>query len=106
MAGRVKRSPRVREQGAALSELVVEQEKFTPHCICSCYGNRSLTEALPLPPALLERLTFPSGKPLPPSLKRWLAFDGTWLRDLGWFSSLDQAAFAPRRLYEIVEEEF
>src|SRR5918992_38407 len=33
----------------------------------------------PLPMDLLHGLTLPGGLPLPPSLRQWLAFDGTWL---------------------------
>lgn len=37
-----------------------------------------------VPEAELEALTFGDGKALPPSLKRWLAFDRTWLeKELG-----------------------
>src|SRR5262245_37556852 len=106
MAGQKRRSPPVTEQGVPLIELVIERVRADPYCISGFCGDRPLKAAQPFPAETLERLTFPSGKPLAPSLKRWLAFDGTWLRDLGWFSPLEQAVFTPRRLDEIVEDEF
>jgi len=106
MAGRVKRSTRVTVQGVPLIELVIDRVRANPHCISGFCGDRPLEEAQPILPEVLERLAFPSGKPLTPSLKRWLAFDGSWLRDLGWFSSPEGDAFTPRRLDQIVEEEF
>lgn len=27
------------------------------------------------------------GKPLPPSLERWLAFDASWLAEIGWYEN-------------------
>ena len=46
----------------------------------------------------------PSGKPLPPSLQRWLAFDAGWLYQFGWLSSLQMPQLTPRRLDEVVAE--
>jgi hypothetical protein len=97
-------------QGVELIEKVIERVKADPASIAAPYGpasgNRPLVEARPLPAKVIARLTFPSGKPLPPSLKRWLAFDAGWLFDLGWFSSLEEPAFAPRSIAQIVRDEF
>jgi hypothetical protein len=40
----------------------------------------------PVPPDVLDGLTLPGGLPLPPSLRRWLAYDGAWLERVsaGW----------------------
>ena len=38
----------------------------------------------PMPDELLAAATFPSGRALPPSLRRWLAFDTGMLRKYGW----------------------
>ncbi|MFD9124618.1 hypothetical protein [Kitasatospora sp. NPDC059571] len=42
--------------------------------------------AVPLPPDVLDALTLPDGRPLPPSLRRWLAFDASWLAAIGWYA--------------------
>ncbi|MFF8513342.1 hypothetical protein ACF064_35360 [Streptomyces sp. NPDC015492] len=39
-------------------------------------------------PNVVGRLTI-AGKPMPPSLRRWLAFDGSWLAELGWFEDAE-----------------
>ncbi len=36
----------------------------------------------PVPSRVLNSLTFPGGEQLPPSLRHWLAFDGSWLADI------------------------
>lgn len=93
-------------QGVALIDLVIAHVREAPECISGYCGEHPLHRARPVPPDVLDTLTFPGGKPLSPSLKRWLAFDASWLHDLGWFASLDDLAFTPRPLDEIVEEEF
>ncbi|MFJ9457773.1 hypothetical protein ACIRST_22155 [Kitasatospora sp. NPDC101447] len=74
----------------------------------------------PVPPGVLAGAVFPSGRPLPPSLRRWLAFDSGLLRRFGWFAedggsgggsgngerSGDGLVFTPRPLGEIAAAEF
>ncbi len=106
MASSKKRAQRVEAQGVELIDLVIERVRADPACISGFCGDRPLEEPRPMSADALERLTFPSGKPLPPSLKRWLAFDESWLQELGWFSSIEQGSFTPRRIDQIVADEF
>lgn len=39
----------------------------------------------PVPAEVLGRLRLPGDRPLPPSLARWLAFDASWLAEVGWY---------------------
>jgi hypothetical protein len=87
-------APLITEQGIALIDLVIERVRRTSPAF----------QAIPLPPEVIATLTFPSGKPLPPSLQRWLSFDARWLFQLGWLSSLETPQFTPRRLEEIVRQ--
>ncbi|MBC3840921.1 hypothetical protein GXW82_13540 [Streptacidiphilus sp. 4-A2] len=56
-----------------------------------------------MPAELLASATFPSGRALPPSLRRWLAFDTGMLRKYGWldgsygFTPLTFGAICVRR---------
>jgi hypothetical protein len=50
--------------------------------------------------------TFPSGRPLPPSLRRWLEFDTDLLARCGWLDAGDPGRFTPRRLDEIATAEW
>jgi hypothetical protein len=106
MANQKDQLPRIEAQGVELIDLVIERVRADPYCISGFCRDRPLKEAHPIGPEVLEHLTFPSGKPLPPSLKRWLAFDASWLEELGWFASIEQGTFTPRRLDEIVTAEF
>ena len=94
------------EQGVALIDLVIERVRADPTAIAGFCGDRPLQRPEPLDAETLERLTFPSGRPLPPSLLRWLAFDASWLRELGWFASDGELRFTPRPLHEVVRDEF
>lgn len=59
-------------------------------------------EPRPLPRAVVERLTFADGAPLPPSLRRWLEFDASWLvRSIELVSSLDDPQLTDRPLAEL-----
>ncbi|MFI9824561.1 hypothetical protein ACIHFC_29530 [Streptomyces sp. NPDC052013] len=46
----------------------------------------TLASPVPVAPEVIARLRI-GGQPLPPSLQRWLAFDGSWLAELGWFEN-------------------
>ncbi|HEU5441568.1 MAG TPA: hypothetical protein VFU88_19950 [Ktedonobacterales bacterium] len=98
--------PRAQVQGVALIEQVIARVREEPDAIAGFCGERPLRQPRPISADVLERLTFPSGKALPPSLQRWLAFDASWLAELGWFSSVEPPVFTPRRLDEIVQAEF
>ena len=100
-----KNSRQKQAQGAALIELVLEHIQANPQILVAFSGDSPLGEPQPLPADVLAKLTFPNGKPLPPSLKRWLAFDFTWLATLGWLDLSPSARFTPRRYHEIVEAE-
>jgi hypothetical protein len=62
----------IRLRGVALVDAVIERVRR---------GDGDIKVALPdpVPPQALDALTFPGGVPLPPSLRRWLAFDASWL---------------------------
>jgi hypothetical protein len=93
-------------QGAEFIDLAIASVRLDPRPIAGFCNDYPLVELHPLPAEVLADLTFPSGKPLPPSLKRWLAFDDSWLQSLGWFSSLDDPVFTPRTLGQIADAEY
>jgi hypothetical protein len=105
-----KKKSDVQAQGVELIGLVIERVKADPKCISGFCGDRPLPDPKPLAPEVIAQMTFPSGKALPPSLTRWLAFDASWLANLGWFSlpaaPLDPPVFTPRQIDEIVTDEF
>lgn len=100
------RGKRVTAQGAELIALVIDRVRDDPHCISGFCGDHPLPHPRPLAPEMIAQLTFPSGKPLPPSLKRWLTFDAGWLEGFGWFSSLEPPVFSPRTIDQIADAEF
>ncbi|OQR63953.1 hypothetical protein B6E66_11450 [Streptomyces maremycinicus] len=57
----------------------------------------------PMAEDALERAAFPSGRPLSPSLRAWLAYDTGLLERHGWFTP--DGAFAPRPLDRLVGDE-
>lgn len=57
----------------------------------------------PLSAKVISGLRFPSGKPLPPSLSVWLAFDADWV---GLFEDLQKPMLAPMTLVEALEHDF
>jgi len=93
-------------QGADLIDLVIARVREDPHCISGFCGDHPLPHPQPLAPEVIAQLAFPSGKPLPPSLKRWLAFDAGWLERFGWFSSLEPPTFSPHSIGQIADDEF
>jgi hypothetical protein len=100
----------VQAQGVELIDLVIERVRADPTCISGFCGDRPLPDPKPLAPEVIARLTFPSGRPVPPSLKRWLAFDAARLAGLDWFSlpatPHEPPVFTPRRIDGIVTDEF
>ncbi|HEX6817625.1 MAG TPA: hypothetical protein VF120_04560 [Ktedonobacterales bacterium] len=108
MGGKRARGATVAAQGVELIEIVIGRVRADPTCIAGFCGDAPLYTPRPLASATLDRLTFPSGKPLPPSLRRWLALDASWLASFGWFASSTDFAnpvFTPRRIDEIVRDE-
>jgi hypothetical protein len=91
-------------QGIDLIEAVIARVQADPTAIAGFCGDHPLQTPAPVPADRLATLTFPSGKPLPPSLRRWLAFDAGWLAEFGWFDA--DGHFTPRQLDEIVSAEF
>ncbi|KJY23789.1 hypothetical protein [Streptomyces katrae] len=81
--------------GAALIDRVIERvrERGWPTCEAP-----DLDEPVPVAPEVLDRLTLPGGRPLPPSLRRWLAFDGSWLAAVGWYDDPAEPRFGDRGL--------
>jgi hypothetical protein len=109
MARRQNHNTALTAQGIELIDRVIARVRADPRCIAGFCGDHPLEAPYPLPAAILNTLTFPSGQPLPPSLKHWLAFDASWLAGFGWFSSRDVSGtpgFSSRRLDEIVHDEF
>ncbi|MFF3378057.1 hypothetical protein ACFYXF_34540 [Streptomyces sp. NPDC002680] len=51
----------------------------------------------------LARAVFPSGRPLSPSLRAWMAYDTSLLARHGWFAP--DGSFAPRPLDQLVGDE-
>ena len=101
-----RRGQHLTTQGVELIDLVIERVREDPYCIAGFCGDHPLPQPRPLAPEVIERLTFPSGRLLPPSLKRWLAFDAGWLESFGWFSSLEPLNFSPRTVGQIADDEF
>ena len=100
------KSKPINTQGVELIDLTIASVRRNSRPIAGFCNDYPLIEPHPLPAPVLDGLTFPSGKPLPPSLKRWLAFDGSWLQSLGWFSSLAGPIFTPRTLGQIADAEY
>lgn len=93
-------------QGSDLIDLVIARVQADPTAISGFCGDNPLPNPQPLAPEVLENLTFPGGQSLPPSLRRWLAFDASWLANFGWFAPEAPGVFTPRRIDEIVDDEF
>ncbi|MET8981068.1 hypothetical protein ABZX85_36250 [Streptomyces sp. NPDC004539] len=60
-------------------------------------------EARPMAEEVLAAAVFPSGRPLPPSLRAWLAYDTSLLERHEWFTP--DGGFAPRPLDQVVSDE-
>ena len=60
-------------------------------------------EPHPLSEAALDALRFPSGAPLSPALREWLAFDASML---GWFEDLEAPSFAALDVAKVAEQAY
>lgn len=60
-------------------------------------------EPRPMDAEVLAEAVFPSGRPISPSLREWLAFDTSLFERCGWFA--EDGGFAPRALDELVGSE-
>ncbi|MGK8523975.1 hypothetical protein ACRS6B_21575 [Nocardia asteroides] len=97
------------QHGAALTRRVIESVRRDP--------DRSMSEPLawvghipwvegeprPMPGDAAAEAAFPSGRPLSPSLREWLAFDVGLFERYGWFTA--GGGFAPRPLDRLVADE-
>lgn len=93
------------DHGAALIDRVVAHLRTSPELLRDFDGRGVPGMPVPMSSDVLAAMSFPSGRPLPPSLRRWLAFDAGWLAEGGWLTD-DLTAFTPRALSEIVREEY
>jgi hypothetical protein len=96
-------APRITEQGTGLVDLVIDRVRQDAYPI-TVLRQYPLMAPAPLAPQAIAALALPSGKPLPPSFLRWLAFDATWLAQFGWLTTSDHPQLTPRRLEEVVAD--
>ncbi|MEU5397757.1 hypothetical protein ABZ348_00465 [Streptomyces sp. NPDC005963] len=92
--------------GVALTERVIEMVRRDPGASVLSYRDIPWVEgarARPMAEDALAKAVFPSGRPLPPSLRAWLAFDTSLLERHEWFTP--DGDFAPRPLDELVGDE-
>ncbi|MFJ1754897.1 hypothetical protein [Kitasatospora sp. NPDC088134] len=91
------------DHGDALAGRVIEAVRADPSRPVLEYNRFAgpWVEGGPRPRAIEA---FPSGHPLPPSLRAWLAYDSGMLERHGWFDA--DGALAPRTFAEIAEAEF
>ncbi|MCM2394112.1 hypothetical protein [Streptomyces albipurpureus] len=92
--------------GVALVERVIEVVRRDPGASVLPYRDVPWVEegvASPMDEGLLAKAVFPSGHPLSPSLRAWLAFDTSLLERHRWFTP--DGGFAPRPLDQLVGEE-
>ncbi|MER5769132.1 hypothetical protein [Streptomyces sp. NPDC001985] len=91
---------------AALTERVIEEVRRDPGASALPYRHMPWVDgavARPMAGSRLARAAFPSGRPLSPSLRAWLAFDTSLLERHHWFTP--DGGFAPRPLDRLVAEE-
>ncbi|MGV9615710.1 hypothetical protein [Nocardia xishanensis] len=91
--------------GAALTERVLEVVRRAPEASALEYQHVPWVADIPRPMAadVLTDMVFPSGRPLSPSLRAWLAFDVSLLERYGWFGP--DGELTPRTLDELVGDE-
>ncbi|MGW6742438.1 hypothetical protein ACWGDX_17210 [Streptomyces sp. NPDC055025] len=94
--------------GVELTDRVIASVEADPHRLVLDYDTRAgpwlAAAADPVPGDELASMVFPSGRPLPPSLRRWLTFDSSLLRRFGWFDS--DLRFTPRTVGRLARDEF
>ncbi|WP_330175366.1 hypothetical protein OG875_18670 [Streptomyces sp. NBC_01498] len=94
--------------GVPLTERAMAAVEADPHRPVLDYnqwaGPWRAGPAEPVPADVIAGTVFPSGRPLPPSLRRWLAYDAGLLRRFGWYDA--DLRFTPRTLGEIARDEF
>jgi ankyrin repeat protein len=82
-------------RGADLVDLVVEKVRAGASPL-------RIHDPRPLAREVIDRLAFADGAPLPPSLRRWLEFDASWLvRSIEMITSLDDPQLTDRPLAEL-----
>jgi ankyrin repeat protein len=87
------------QRGVALIEQVIARVE------ASKASAVEVSDARPIAPAALKKLAFSNGAPLPPSLRRWLAFDGAWLmRTFGWPDDLDTPVLQVSSVAKLVKD--
>ncbi|MGA4538825.1 hypothetical protein ACPA54_02365 [Uniformispora flossi] len=92
--------------GVGLVERVLDVVRRAPGASALPYRDVPWVDggvARPMAADELAAAVFPSGRPLPPSLRAWLAYDTSLLERHDWFN--DDGDFAPRRLDELVADE-
>lgn len=84
------------EHGAALIERVIDAVRAAGTLdVLGRVGLPKHAKPRGVPEAALAELRFPCGAALSPALRRWLAFDATWL---GWFRDPTHPVFEPETL--------
>ncbi|MFJ1705938.1 hypothetical protein [Kitasatospora sp. NPDC088346] len=77
------------DHGLALTERAIAAVDADPHRLVLDYNEAAGPwvggERTPFPADLLATAALPGGRPLSPSLRRWLAYDTSLLRRFGWF---------------------
>ncbi|MFI5838450.1 hypothetical protein ACIA8K_01860 [Catenuloplanes sp. NPDC051500] len=89
--------------GAALVDRVIESVRPEPGRSMLSYLTVPWVEGGEPQPRPAEALAFPSGRPLSPSLRAWLAFDASLFTRHGWFGP--DGALTPRPLDRLVADE-
>jgi hypothetical protein len=94
-----------RDHGVALVEQVIARVSaelgrlvldYEPHA-----GTWLDGPPAPVPAEVLATLRLPNGRPLSPSLRRWLAFDTNLLARFGWFAPDGSHRLTPRPLGDV-----
>ncbi|MCF2533292.1 hypothetical protein [Yinghuangia soli] len=92
--------------GVGLVERVIAEVRRDPGASALSYRDVPWVDggvARPMDAEVLAAAVFPSGRPLPPSVRTWLAYDASLFERHEWFD--DDGDFAPRALDELVADE-